>query len=133
MNRRNLLAAALALSATPAALPTAAAAPATIGPDAALIKDCRELERLEQHLCCTIRACEDLADEGWPQQVAINDAMRVQAARIVAAQATTLEGMQAKARALMAYGDEPPNPEAFTYQADRLRASLLRDLLAGVR
>jgi len=131
MNRRNLLGAALALSAAPAALPTAAAAPAPISPDAALIDDCRELERLEHQLCCTIRACENDADEGWPQQVAINDAMTVQAARIVATRARTLEGLRAKARAMLAYGDEAADPETFFYQADKLRASLLRDLLAG--
>lgn len=112
--------------------PAVAYGPRASSPDAALIADCREFIRQDEQLCALI-ASHTSFEESEQQDAQVDAAaegMGRVAARIVRQQARTLDGVQAKAEALLTFDGYATEPDGSAHEDTRLCASLLRDLMA---
>ena len=123
--RRSLLAGAAGLAPM-----TALSAPSH--PDAAVLAACAAFDELEMAYIASFNGELDDTPEGVAaveERERIHDAQRLVLDRICGQPATTLAGVRAKARSLVLWDEEAIEDDA-TYFNDRLRTSLLRDLLA---
>ena len=125
--RRTLLsatAAAVALGGTPKATV------AKVSPDAELIAACQEMERLEHArsaLSCDLAFGSPEAEAWEADDERLHDA-QLALVPVICGTALTIEGLRAKARALVAI-DEEAFDVAAKSDNDMIRTSILRDLM----